>query len=279
METRFIAEVGSNHNGELDRALNLISVAKDIGCWGVKFQLYTANQLYEYSHPNYRQAEERQLKPHWLPVMKQYAIAKHINIGYSFFDPTWMSMYHQYSDFLKIASHEAGLVELYRTALVIKKPLFVSIGLMDETELFEMLAEIQEDEIDLTIMHCVSKYPAAVKECNLAVIEDFCQRYPDCFKMGWSDHTKNRNVIYGAVAAGAEYIEAHFDLDDNKGAESVHGHCWSASFLESAITGIRVQEEAWGTPNFDIIRKQQTERYLKADPGTGLRGRKVINEG
>ncbi len=100
---KFIAEIGSNHNQDLARCAALIHIAADIGCWGVKFQLFKAEKLYHPNHPDYKEetttARGRELPEEWIPEIAKSARGRGLRSGARHFTlkrwtclrPTWIS--------------------------------------------------------------------------------------------------------------------------------------------------------------------------------------------
>jgi N-acetylneuraminate synthase len=122
---------------------------------------------------------------------------------------------------------------------------------------------------DLTLLHCVSSYPARAEECNLAAIgtlREICK----C-PVGWSDHSVEPGVIHRAVHRwGASMIEFHLDLE-GQGAEFKAGHCWLPDPMREVIASVRKGIVAEGTGEVGTAPSELQEREWRADPQDGLR--------
>jgi N-acetylneuraminate synthase len=129
---------------------------------------------------------------------------------------------------------------------------------------------------DITLLHCVSAYPAPVQECNLASIETI--RTATGLPVGWSDHTRSPAVIERAVHRwGSVAIEFHLDLDGN-GEEYKSGHCWLPSEIAPVIERIRVGEHADGRYLKAPTEAELADRLWRADPSDGLRPFRQVRE-
>ena len=266
----WIAEIGSNHNQSMKRALALIDRAKGVGASAVKFQCFKAEKLYAPQHEGHINAmRQRELDLNVIPELSQCALRHDIDFGISVFHVEDVELLAPYVDFLKIASYEATNLELIRACYETGKRIIISTGAISSKDTIEI------NEIDragrIKFLHCVSKYPAMPNECNLRLIEaSYCLN-------GWSDHTCQPGVIHKAIGLGAEIIEFHFDLYDELGVESIHGHCWTPEKIAEVIKNVRIGQQVVGTSDWNVIEKVQEEaRQWRADPETGLRGLNMV---
>lgn len=273
---KFIAEIGSNSNSSLERASKLIEVAKDLGCWAVKFQLFNKS-LYA---PQCTKQQERLQK--WkLPLDFIPAIAKHckcidIKLGFSVFYLHAVEILEPFVDFFKIGSFELTYLDLIKAVAHTGKPVILSTGMGTDEELRQALNIFDDYFDDLTVLHCDSNYPALPENCNLRRITWFRKNfrwYYTFMKVGWSDHTCHPGIIYAAIAHGAEVIEFHLDLEDGKGWESEYGHCWLPSEIKPVIDNVRIGEIASQPSKQDLerLRQQRTDT-------DGIRPMKEVRE-
>ena len=136
---------------------------------------------------------------------------------------------------------------------------------------------------DLTLLQCVSHYPASFEDVNLKVLNTYRDRYR-C-KVGWSDHTVNEKVLLRAKDKWeADFIEFHIDLDGN-GEEYSAGHCWLPDKILSVIKSSNskdINAEEAHILDGDGIKNpclaEQKERNWRADPDDGLRPLKKIRD-
>ncbi len=275
----FIAEISSNHNGDPERCFELIRVAARCGCHGVKFQLFRINQLFapEILQVSERHRERRrwELPIHFLKDLAACCRDEGILFGCTPFDLEAVDLLEPFTDFLKVASYELPWTDLIRHCASTGQPVMISTGMADVHECRQALAAARQAGcIDLTVFHCVSNYPVAARQCNLAAIASLREMLDDGGgRVGWSDHSRSPAVIARAVDHWrAEVVEFHFDLE-GRGEEFGGGHCWLPEDIGPVIAGTAVaggvQCDGKGSiaPNPDEVE----ERTWRADPVDGLR--------
>ena len=283
----FIAEVCSNHNGSIDRALALIDKAAEIGCSGVKFQLFRIDSLFApeaLAHPKYREMlharREWELPLDWLPVLKARCIEKGIRFGVTPFYVNAVEELLPFVDFYKVASYSLLHTELLKAIAKTGKPVVLSTGMAAFIEICEAINVLGEGRIrelgamyeDVTILHCVSTYPTPLDQTNL-------WRFPHTHsifgcKIGWSDHTVNPVAIYySCLMNRVKMVEFHLDLD-GQGREYGIGHCWLPEQICPVIQTIRQIldiDSGWNVNVYEYSPSEQEERLWRADPSDGLR--------
>ena len=251
MTVEFFAEIGSNHNQDLDRAKRMIDEAGNIGCDGVKFQYFKADKMWDKeTYPTHWETiHSRELPRSWLPELSKRAKAHGLLFGVSVFDVESVAHVAPFCDYLKIASFEAGYLDLVREAYKTNLRLMISLGQVYREEITEIIQNLPPQENPIDLLHCVSKYPAKLSECNLGIIRD------NRLINGWSDHTRSINAICTAVAIGAKVIEFHMDLD-REGVEK-GGHCWNVGTAKAMIVIAKEAESAIGDMDWDTFHKVQ----------------------
>lgn len=281
MSVEFIAEVASNHNGDFDRCIDFIDIAKEIGCQGVKFQLFKINKLFApeilQKSPKHRSREMWELPFDFIPRLAQRACKFDLKFICTVFDLEGVDFLNSYVDAYKISSYELLWLNLLERCAKTKKPLILSTGMAELDEVDCAIKTIRETGIEnLTLLHCVSKYPAFPEDCNLAFIDILRKRYG--YNVGWSDHTVSEKVIYRAVYKwNVSMVEFHMDLD-SKGREFNMGHCWLPDKIGNLIHNIKRGvgvNNAYVHADGDGIRKfspqELEEKFWRADPSDGLR--------
>lgn len=265
MKTKFIAEVGSNHNQDLTRCFNFIETAKELGCWGIKFQMFYADKLWT-------KAETIAKMTHWelssafIPSIAKYCKDVDIKFGCSVFHRPFISFLNNYVDFFKIGSYEILCVDLIKDCYDTGKPLFISTGLARwPRDIRAIINHIDQDNLEnISWLHCNSNYPAFPENCNLANIRKQIDNFRE--SIGWSDHTKQPGVIYQAIANGAEVIEFHLDLDE-KGHEYEIGHCWLPNEIKEVIKTVKIMEQSQGSyeskPDPKLLVKRTNPETMK----------------
>ena len=278
---KFIAEVSSNHHRDLDRSLQFIETAAEIGCDAVKFQLFKIDQLFapeilERSE-KHRRRKEWELPLEFLPPLSKRA--KECGIEFSC-TPFYMEAVEElepYVDFYKMASYELLWKELITACAATGKPLILSTGMATVEEITASVEVARQGGCeDLSVLHCISGYPTPVEECNLAAIQTL-REHCGC-PVGWSDHSVVPAVINRAINRwDACTIEFHLDLD-GEGEEFAPGHCWLPGQMKDVIDAIKSGFIADGTGEKVPSPTELPDRDWRADPEDGLRPMKFIRE-
>jgi N-acetylneuraminate synthase len=275
----FIAEASSNHGRDLERAIKFVDVAADAGCDAVKFQLFRIDRLFA---PEIlaKSAKHRARRAWELPLEHLAPIAEHCSKRGILFSCT--PFYRQavgelapFVAFYKIASYELLVTPLLAACAATGKPVVLSTGMATMDEILAAVATLREAGcIDITLLHCVSAYPAPASEANLAAIASL--RDATGVKVGWSDHTRRPAVIERAVHHWrAATVEFHLDLD-GRGAEYASGHCWLPGEIAPVIALIRESFAADGTGFKEPQPSERDDRDWRADPTDGMRPLKSV---
>jgi N-acetylneuraminate synthase len=207
----------------------------------------------------------------FIPVLAKYAHDLELEFSCTPFFLDAVEFLAPYCDFLKIASYELLWLDLARKCAATGLPLIISTGMADLMEVDSAVSNIKlnHPEIELTLLHAVSSYPAPVQECNLAAIQSLATRYG--IGVGWSDHTVSSGVINRAVHKyGAVAVEMHID-SDGTGYEFDAGHCWLPDDAKKLISSIREGQSADGDGVKQPVSAEKVERVWRADPSDGLR--------
>lgn len=226
-----IAEISANHNGNIDNALELISVAKQSGAHAVKIQTYKPETITLNSNNDefiikeglwkgrslYDLYSEAHLPWEWHKELFDFANKIGITIFSTPFDPSAVDMLEDLNcPAYKIASFEVVDLPLIEYVASTKKPMIMSTGMANSSEIQEAIDTARAAGCkDLAILHCVSGYPAPSKDYNLLTMRDMQSRFG--LTTGLSDHTIDNITAVASVALGACIIEKHFTLDRSGG--------------------------------------------------------------
>lgn len=240
----FIADIGSNHNGDINRAVALVLAAHNVGCSAVKIQYFRGLKLYSKEFPALREKMyQRELPDSFLPIIWRVCHENGMALHVTPFHSSHVSMLTDYADEFKIGSYEILNEKLIMACAVTRKPIAISCGLAFADEAREAFRAARHYSPQVFIYHCNSHYPAKPKECNLGLIKELRVWYTN---VGWSDHTGSPSVIHRAVALGAKRIEFHLDLEYSGGNEAEHGHCWTPAAIKTVIDAVGLGEIAEG---------------------------------
>lgn len=267
--TRFVAEVGSNHNGDLDRAMRLMDAAAAIGCWAVKYQAYRADRMFapEARCRGYGNGVEFPLE--WLPALAAAAKRKGLQLGCSVYDVETVGEVWPHVDFLKVSSYSNMDDTLLSACFESGRDVMIATGMMSYREMMAMLKRHQG--IGATLLHCVSQYPVRPEHCALRYIKWVP---PDC-RCGWSDHSGLPGVVLAAALRwNADVIECHLDLDGT--GHEAGGHCWLPRDLAEVITTVKVADAATGHNVDKPVECERAEMDWRADPADGLRPMRTL---
>lgn len=277
----FVAEVSSNHNQNIKRCLSFIDTAADIGCSAIKFQLFRIEELFApeilQKSPVHRARKEWELPLSFIPEIAAHCRKKNIKFACTPFYLKAVDELYPYVDFYKIASYELLWNDLLSTCAKTGKPVVLSTGMATMDEVKHAVDTLLNAGCkDLTLLHCVSGYPAPVFDCNLSAIETMRGTFSQLqsimnIHFGWSDHSVNPGVIYRAIHRwSAEMIEFHLDLE-GEGDEYNIGHCWLPEKIKLVIEAISTGLEADGNGVKMPAQSELSDRDWRADPADGLR--------
>ncbi len=271
MSTFIIAEIGINHNGDLNIAKQLIDVAIKAGCNAVKFQKRTIDVIYTkefldsprespWGTAQRDQKEGLEFGQRSYEEIDKYCEEK----GIEWFASAWdmeSQMFLRQFDLMynKIASAMLTDEELLRAIASEGKYTFISTGMSILKNITNVINIFEKVKCPFELMHCVSTYPMDFKDANLKCINTLQFTF-NC-KVGYSGHENGLSVSYAAVALGATSIERHITLD-----KSMYGSDQPASMepiaLCQLVGGIRKIEKALGN-GVKIITKKEIEIAIK----------------
>jgi len=224
-----IAEISGNHNGDINKALELIRVAKKAGADAVKMQTYTADTMTIMSdkpdfciegglwdgHTLYDLYQWAHTPWEWHEALFKEAEKLGITIFSSPFDETAVDFLEALNaPAYKIASFELTDIPLIQKVARTGKPMIMSTGMANKQEINEAISAAKEaGAIEIAILHCISGYPTPLSDANLNCIP-MLEKDFDCVT-GLSDHTLGTTAATTAIALGASIIEKHVTLDRN----------------------------------------------------------------
>lgn len=256
-----VAEAGVNHNGDLKLARKMIDAVKDSGADCIKFQTFRAEEFVANKNLTYtyksqgKKITEPQLtmfkrwefsKEQWREIIN-YCQKKKIAFATTAQNPSDLEMILSLvkPGFLKVGSDDLTNLDLLKYYAKKGMPMVISAGMAYAEEIGEAVAAIRKaGNNDITVLHCISSYPAQAEEVNLRKIPAIKDRFK--VKVGFSDHTIGSAAAIGAVCFGAEIIEKHFTLSHNLPGPD-HWFSMEPRELKKFVQDIRFIEKAMGS--------------------------------
>jgi len=244
--TYIVAEVGSNHNGDLAQAKELIDVAASSGVDVVKFQIFKAETLLTHDHPAFQIIKDNELPREWVGELASYAEKRDIIFTASPFDHEAVDLLCEIGvPLLKWASPEIHDIPLLKYAAATGKALLVSTGMCNLMDIHHAIEAVRsQGNENFAVLHCVSSYPTETADINLRMMDSI----RDAFKVpvGLSDHTTSTVIPAAAVARGACVIEKHFTLSRSLDGPD-HSFALEPAELSAMVSAIREVDEGLGS--------------------------------
>src|SRR6056300_455842 len=226
----FIAEISANHCGNFKLAKKLIKCAHVNGADAVKLQTYTADTMTIKSDKKYFKIKQGLWKGYtlwdlynkahtplkWHKELFKYGKSLGLKVFSTPFDDTAVDFLEKLNcPIYKIASFEMTDSNLVKKVSQTKKPIIISTGManLEEIETTFKMAK-KNGAKDITLLYCVSNYPSLISDFNLNNIKILKDKFK-C-RVGISDHSTDDRVAIAAIASGAEVIEKHIALDNQK---------------------------------------------------------------
>jgi sialic acid synthase SpsE len=305
-----IAEIGANHDGDLDTCLRSIEAAWEAGADAVKLQHYTAAELVADVDrvwtwgPEGRQVEERvgdmfdRLSLGLAGLSSAFELADELDIPL-FCTPFSVRGVHELAELgnpiYKVASSDVSFHPMLDAIAELGRPVLLSTGkcpMEDVDEALQHLAPLPAEDVGL--LHCIATYPAPYEQMNVRVVQAYRERFPG-HPIGLSDHCLGDEPALASVALGACVVEKHFTLDRNRHGPD-HWFSLDPEALRDLVTRVRRVEAALGDGNkrveaceeweatysrrsIIVMRDVPEGKPLEADdlallrPGTGLHPR------
>jgi len=265
-----ICELSGNHNGSLDRALQMVDAAAETGCDAIKIQTYTADTItMDVDRPEFRihgglwdgrslyeLYEEAHTPFDWHAAIFERAKKRGVIIFSSPFDETAVDLLADLgAPAYKIASFEAVDLPLIRYAAARGKPLIISTGMANLAEIEAARdAALAAGAPGVVLLHCVSSYPATFADANVRTVADMTQRF-GC-PIGLSDHTPGTAASVAAVAMGACVIEKHFTLARADGGPDAAFSLEPAEF-KALVDDTKAAWAALGQAHYDVLGSER----------------------
>lgn len=275
--TYFIAEIGGNFDGSIEKAKRLIDAAKSAGADCAKFQTFTADTIVSEGgfskmslkgvHGTWGRTVSEVFKDVEFPLEWHREIAdycKKIGIDFST-SPYYKEAVDLCADmkvpFIKIGSGEITWLEMLEYIAGKGIPVMLATGDATMSEIDEAVRTIRNTgNKDLVLMQCITNYPSKIDSANVNVIKTYQNAF-GCLT-GYSDHSPGHVVALASVVLGGRVIEKHFTLDKNdKGPD--HPHSMEPDEFKFMVDSIREIERAMGSTCKDVVDEESETVYVQ----------------
>lgn len=232
--TFFIAEIGSNFDGDFSRAVELIHLAKECGADAVKFQHYTAGTLVndegfkamgnksshqkEWKGSVYEVYEKASLNKDWTAALH----TESEKAGLIFFtSPYSIDLVDEVEPFVeayKLGSGDISWLQIAEYMASKNKPLLIATGASDISDVERVYKACSQINNEICLMQCNTNYTVNrenFKHININVLKTYRERFPNAI-LGLSDHTQGHETVLGAITLGARIVEKHFTDDKSR---------------------------------------------------------------
>lgn len=300
--TYFIADIAANHDGDLERAKELIYLAKDAGADCAKFQHFLAKDIvsdYGFKALRSQQSHQASWKKSIFEVYEQYHCRREwtetlINTcddaGIDFmttpYDFAAIDLFADKIPGYKIGSGDITWVDAVERIAQKGKPVMLASGASSMADTERAVAAILKHTPDIALMQCNTNYTADLenfKYINLNVLKTFAIRWPGMV-LGLSDHTLGSATVLGAIALGARVIEKHF-TDDNEREGPDHHFAMNPITWRDMVERSRELELALGTGiktvednEQETVVIQRRALRVKADLENGIQAGEIITK-
>lgn len=278
--TYFVADIGANHDGKIERAKSLIYLAKEAGSDAVKFQNFRAPKIVsrhgfesfggQLSHQAtwkksvYEVYQDASIPFDWTPELKKYCDEVGIHYFSTPYDFEAVDMLEPYVPVYKIGSGDITWLEMLRKVANKGKPIFLATGASDIGDVQRAVHIIREIIPNLVLMQCNTNYTGCLenfKYVNLNVILTYKTIFKDVV-LGLSDHTPGHTAVLGAVALGAKVIEKHF-TDDNYREGPDHAFAMNPITWREMVEQTRKLEYSLGSGDKQIEENEKETVILQ----------------
>ena len=274
--TFVIAEIGNNHNGDFQRAIELVDLAKAAGADCVKFQMRHLDQVYRKRSLNSGGDDLGTeyvldlLRRFELSVEEHRKLADYCkSVGVLYMCTPWDAKSVDVLESFGVLGYKVASADLTNLPLLdvlagTGKPLILSTGMSRPSEVEATVVFLRQRKAPFALLHCNSTYPAPLHDINLRWMQEMRRIHPI---VGYSGHERGIAVTLAAVALGACIIERHFTLDRNMEGPD-HAASLTAAEFARLVEGIREIEQALGDGRQRVI--SQGEMINRENLGKSL---------
>ncbi|MBC7594100.1 MAG: N-acetylneuraminate synthase family protein [Kineosporiaceae bacterium] len=232
--TYFVADIAASHDGDLNRAIDLVHLVAEAGADAAKFQNFSAEGLVsdrgfrelgsKLSHQSswdksvFDVYADASVPHEWTPILKAECDKAGIAYFSAAYDFKAIDMLEPFVPAYKIGSGEISWLEAVEYTAAKKKPVLLATGASSLGEIVDAVAAVRKHTNELVLMQCNTNYTASkdnFRHINLNVLRSYAELFPDVI-LGLSDHTSGHSTTLGAIALGARVVEKHFTDDTTR---------------------------------------------------------------
>lgn len=268
--TYFIADIGANFDGSLEKAKRLALAAKKSGADCIKFQTFAADKIVSgpsfakmklkgihgtWKKPIDKIFKEAEFPRKWHKELFDYCKKIGADFSSSAYDFEAVDLLDKIGvSFFKIGSGEITWYEMLEYIAKKNRPMILSTGDSTLAEIDEAVRIIENASNNkLILLQCITNYPSKIESANIRVLETYKTAFD--IIVGYSDHTPGDVVVLGSVALGAKVIEKHFTLN-KKDAGPDHPHSMEPWEFKQMVTRVRLLERALGSTRKDVVEEE-----------------------
>jgi sialic acid synthase SpsE len=271
--TYFIADISANHDGDLDRALQLIRLAAEAGADAAKFQNFRAAKIVsDYGFRNmgdqvshqatwkksvFEVYEGASIPFDWTAELKAECDLAGIHYFSSPYDFEAVDMLEEFVPAYKIGSGDITWLEMICYMAEKKLPILLATGASSMSDVQRAMQALHSITGDVVLMQCNTNYTASLKNfdhIHLNVLKTYSTLYPEVV-LGLSDHTPGHSTVLGGVALGARVVEKHF-TDDNDRIGPDHPFSMTPVSWREMVDRTRELERAMGSPLKEVAANE-----------------------
>ncbi len=276
--TYFIADIAANHDGDLERAKDLIYKVKEAGADAAKFQHFKAKSIVsdygfksmasKNSHQKgwkksvYDVYQDAEVPLRWTEELYETCKKADIDFFTSPYDINDIDYINNYVPAYKVGSGDITYHKIVTKMASFNKPMLIATGASDIKDVVEIMGIVSNLNQEIILMQCNTNYTAKsenFKYIQLNVLKTYSLLFPDAI-LGLSDHTLGHSTVLGAVALGARVIEKHF-TDNNSLEGPDHKFSMNPSTWKEMVERTRELEYALGTA-IKKVEENEKETYV-----------------
>ena len=278
--TYFIADIAANHDGDLERAKHLMTLAKEAGADCAKFQHFRAEHIVsdygfkalggQQSHQAtwkksvFETYQDASLPWEWTQPLAEHAQAIGIEFMSAPYDLEAVDHLNPYVNAFKVGSGDVNWLEELQVIADLGKPVLIATGAADLDDVTRAMDLLLASGVDIVLMQCNTNYTGDLENAhhvNLRVLTEYAALFPRV-TLGLSDHTPGNVTVLGAVALGARVVEKHF-TDDTTRVGPDHGFSMDPLTWRAMVDDARLLEAALGDGQKRVEENEQETVVLQ----------------